>query len=100
MRPQLLQRRPDVREAETAADDPAIAEQALHFVGVRAGPDVEVLRATPQQQIAYAAPYEVGLETGGVEAIEHLERIGIDVLTREGMFAPGDDYGLDHGPVV
>ena len=56
----------DVREAEAASDDAAVAEQALHVLGTRARRDVEVLRFARQEEVADAAPYEVGLEPGAV----------------------------------
>jgi hypothetical protein len=90
----------DVRQPETAPDDPAVAEQPLHFVGMRARADVEVLGTTMEQEIAYAAPYEVGLEAGAVQFVEDAQGIRVDLLTREAMFAPGDDDWSDHASEV
>jgi len=89
-----------VGEAEAPTDDPAVAEQPLDFVRVRARPDVEVLGTTMEEEIAYAAPYEVGLEAGAVELVEDAQGIRVDVLTREAMFAPGDDDWSDHASEV
>ena len=90
----------DVRQPEAATDDPAVAEEALDVVRMSARPDIEVLRTTMEEQIAYAAPYEIGLEIGGVQAIEDAEGIGVDVLPREAMFAPRDDDWSDHASEV
>ena len=45
----------DVREAEAAADQAAVAEQALDLLGRRVGGDVEILRMAAEQQIAHGA---------------------------------------------
>ncbi len=50
----------DVREAEPAPDEEAVAERALHLVRLRARADVEVLRLAPQQEVAHAAAHEIG----------------------------------------
>ena len=49
-----------VRQAEAAADDPAVPEQLLDLVRVRSSADVEVLRPPAEQQVAHAAAHEVG----------------------------------------
>jgi hypothetical protein len=89
-----------VRESEPATDDPAVAEESLDVVRMSARADVEVLGTTMQQQIAYAAPHEIRLEVGCVEAIQDAEGIGIDVLPREAVFAPRDDDWGDHASEV
>ena len=91
-----LEAEADVCQPEASTDDPAVAEEALDVVRMSTRPDIEVLRTTMEQQIAYAAPYEIGLEIGGVQAIEDAEGIGVDVLPREAMFAPRDDDWSDH----
>lgn len=89
-----------VREAEAAADDPAVTEEALDVVRTRAGADVEVLGTTMEQQIAYAASDEIRLEAGRVQTVEDPEGIGVDVLAREAMFASRDDNWSDHATGV
>ena len=72
----------DVREAEAAADDPAVAEELLDLVGMRRGADVEVLRAAAEQQVADAAADEVRGVAVFVQPVQDLESVGIDVATR------------------
>ena len=50
----------DMREAETAPDQEAVAERALHLVRLRARTHVKVLGLAPQQEIAHTAAYEIG----------------------------------------
>ena len=90
----------DVGEPEPPSDDPAVAEEALDVVRVRARPDVEVLGTTMKEEIAYAAPHEIGLEVGRVQAVEDAEGIGVDVPPREAMLAPRDDNWSDHASGV
>jgi hypothetical protein len=53
-----------------------------------------------EEQIAYAAPYEIGLEARGVQAIEDAEGVGVDVLARELVLAARDDDWSDHASGV
>ena len=53
-----------------------------------------------EEQIAYAATYEICLEVRRVQAIEDAEGIRVDVLPREAMFAPRDDNWSDHASEV
>ena len=71
-----------VREVEAAADQPAVAEQLLHLVGMRVGRDVEVLRMQAEQQVAHGAADEKGLEAGVPQPVEHLQRVG-EMFARE-----------------
>jgi hypothetical protein len=91
---------PYVRQPEAAADNPAVAEEPLDVVRMSARPDIEVLRTTMEEQIAYAATYEISLEVRRVKAIQDAEGIRIDVLSREAMFAPRDDNWSDHASEV
>ena len=75
----------DVREAEAAADDPAVLEQAPDVVRGRAGDDVEVLRLAAEQQVADAAADEVG---GVIVAAEPLDDFGgVGVYPGSGLSA-------------
>jgi hypothetical protein len=85
-----------VREPEAAADDPAVPEQALHLIRVGGGPDVEVLRPAAQQQVADAPAHEVRRVIELCEAVEHLERVGVDVRAGNGVVGPGQDEGIRH----
>jgi hypothetical protein len=86
-----------VHETEAAADHPAVPEEALDLVGMRRGSDVEVFRAAAQKQIAHTSTDEVRGESRFLEAIEHLQRVGIDISTRERMFGTRDDGRRHHG---
>ena len=57
-------------EAESAADDATVAEQALHLTRRRRRHDVEVLRTSAEQQIADAASAEVGRESRPRDAVD------------------------------
>jgi len=85
----------DVGEPEPPADQPAVAEEAAHRLWRRVRPDVEVLGRPAEQEVPHASPHEVGLVPGGSEPVEHLQRVRIDVLARDGMLAPGADSGKD-----
>ena len=70
-----LQAKPDVREAEAAADDPAVPKELLDLVGMRRGADVEVLRPPAKQQVAHAAADQVRRRAGFVKPIEDFQCI-------------------------
>jgi hypothetical protein len=55
---------------------------------MRVGGDVEILGTPPEHQIAHAASHEVGELAGRDEAIEHLQHVGIDIATRDGVLGP------------
>jgi hypothetical protein len=69
----------DVREAEAAADYPAVSEQLLDLIRMRVGADVEVLRLTSEEKIAHAATDEVGGIVELLQAVKNLEGVRIDV---------------------
>ncbi len=64
--------------------------------GTGVGPDVEVLRGPPRQEVADGAADEVRLVPGPVEAVENLQGVGVDVAARDGVLGAGDDPGLGH----
>jgi hypothetical protein len=74
-----------VGEAETTADDPAVAEQLLDLVRVRGGADVEILGTAPEEQVANAAADEIGAMSVLVKAVKDLERVRVDVATGDRM---------------
>ena len=84
----------DVREAEAAADDPAVAKELLDLVRVRRRPDVEVLGPAVQQQVADASADQVRDVAVFVEPVENLERVGIDISAGDRM----DDAGRSSAP--
>ena len=86
----------DVGEPEAPADDAAVPEEAADVLRAGVGPDVEVLRGPPRQEIADGAADEVRLEPGPVQAVENLQGVGVDVAARDGVLGAGDDPGFGH----
>src|SRR6185369_12867601 len=86
----------DVGQAETPADDPAVAEQFLDLVRVRRRSDVEVFGPATQQQIANAAANEVRDVVMLVKPVKNLERVGVDVAARDLVFGSGHNGRLRH----
>ncbi len=80
-----------VRQAEAAADQPAVAEQLLDLLRRGVGGHVEILGPPPHQQVADGAADQVGTEPGLAQAVEHTQRIGTDVLARDGVLVARDD---------
>jgi hypothetical protein len=68
-----------MREPETAANHPAVLEQALDLVGMCRGADIEVLRPAAEQQIAHAAAHQIGNVVILMKPIEDFERVRIDL---------------------
>jgi hypothetical protein len=91
LRPEL-----HVHQPEAAADDPAVAEEALDLVRVRGGPDVEVLRPPSEQQIAHAAADEERPVLVLVEPRQHLQRVRVDHRSRDRMVGARDDRRRGH----
>jgi hypothetical protein len=73
----------DVGQPEPPADDPAVAEEALDLPRGRRRPDVEVLRAPVEQQIANAAADQVGGVIEAGQPPDDLDRLRIQVLDRD-----------------
>ena len=89
---------PDVGETEPAADDPAVPEQPLDLVRMRRRADVEVLRPAAEQQVADAAADEVGDVVVLVQPVQHLQRVGVDLLARDRVLRARHDDRLAHPP--
>ena len=68
----------DVRQAEAAADDAAVLEQAPDVVRRRAGDDVEVFRFATEHQVADAAADQVGGVVVATQALDDFGGVGID----------------------
>ena len=49
-----------------------------------------------EQQVAHAAADEVGDVIGLPQAVEHLQRVGVDVAARKRVLGARNDPGLDH----
>ena len=86
----------DVREPEAPADDPAVAKELLDLVRMRRCPDVEILWAAADEQVANAAADEIGDVVELPQPIENLERVGIDVAPRDRVLCARDDPRLGH----
>ncbi len=86
----------DVREPEAPADDPAVAKQLLDLVRMRRCPDVEVLWAPADEQVANAAADQIGDVVELPQPVENLEGVGIDVAPRDRVLCARDDPRLGH----
>ena len=86
----------DVRQAEAAPDDPAVPEQPLDLGRVRARADVEVLGPPAEDQVADAAADQVRRVIVLVQAVEHAQRVGVDVPARNGVIRARDDDRIGH----
>ena len=86
----------DVREAEAPADDPAVAKELLDLVGMRRCPDVEILGAPTDEQIANAAADEIGDVVELPQPVENFEGVGIDVAPRDRVLSARNDPRLGH----
>jgi len=75
----------DVGEAEAAADDPAVAEGAADLAGRGRGGDVEVLGLAAHQEVADAAPHQVGGVIEAGEAADDFHRVGVEVVLGDGL---------------
>ncbi len=80
-----------VRQAEAAADQPAVAEQLFDLLRRGIGGHVEILGPPPYQQVADGAADQVGTEPGLAQAVEHTQGVGTDVLARDGVLVARDD---------
>ena len=86
-----------VRQAEAAADDPAVAEEFLDLVRMGRGADVEVLRpaARGAGRARCRRPGRRCSPTS-LQPIQHLERVGVDVPARNRVLGPRDDHRFSH----
>jgi hypothetical protein len=62
---------------------------------MRIGPDVEIFRGQPEQQVPNAAADEVRSVPALVEPIQNLEGIRVDVAAGDLVLSPRDD-GWNH----
>ena len=84
----------DVHQAEAPPDEPRVAEQLAHLMGMRRGRDVEVLGPPPQHQVAHAAAHQVGDVAGVDQPVEHLEHVAVDIAAGDRMLGALQDAGL------
>ena len=81
-----------VRQTEPAADQPAVAEQALHLVRMRVRRNVEILRLPAQQEIAHATTRQIRQEPAFAKTIKNLQRLGRDLPATDGVLRTIDDH--------
>lgn len=62
-------------QAETTANQAAVAKQLLDLFRSGIGDHVKVFRLQSQQQIAYAATNQIGVKARLMQAVQNLERI-------------------------
>src|SRR5450759_3538982 len=86
-----------VHQPEATTDHKAVAKESLDLVRMRRGDDIEVFRPATEQQIAHASTDEVRDESRVLETVQHLQRVVVNVATRQGMFGARDDGRLHHG---
>ena len=86
----------DMGQAETTADEVAVTELALDFVGARISADIEIFWGTAEKEVADGTADKVSLVTELREAIENLKGIGVDVAAGDVVLGSGDDcrFGL------
>ena len=70
----------DVGEPEPAANDPAISKDPFDLARVCGRSDVEILGSSRKQQIADAPANEICLMIELAQAVQHLERVWIDLV--------------------
>jgi len=85
-----------VCQAKPAADDPAVPKELLDLVRMRGRADVEILRPPRQQQVANAPAHQVGDVIVFVKPVKNLQRVGIDVASRDFVLRAGYDGRLRH----
>ncbi len=86
----------DVGQAESAADNPTVAERPLDLVRLCGRADVEIFGTPAQEQVAYTATNEVGGMSQLLETIKNLQRVGVDIAPAQGMLGPWKDDGKHH----
>ena len=80
----------DVREAETAPDQTAVAEQLTHLIRRGVGRDVKIFWLFAKQQVADAAADQPGLVARLVEAVHDLEGVFTDIFAGNSMLLTRD----------
>ena len=73
----------DVRQAEAASDDAAVAEQRLDLGRRGAGGDIEIFGTAAEQQIAHATADEICGKSAASESADDFCGVGIDLILRD-----------------
>ena len=81
-----------MHDAEAAANNARGAEQGFGLFGRGVGGNVEILGLEPQEDVPDAASHDIGLVTGIVERIQHLEAAGADLLPGDAMFGTRNQH--------
>ena len=84
----------NVRQPETPANQAAIAEQGLDFLGMGVGRDVEVLGMQLEQCIAHPATYQKRLKPRFVQPVQDFERAFGNFCPRNIVGRAGNDLGF------
>ena len=84
----------DVNDAKAPADDARPPEKRLHRLGGGVGGHVEVLRGTAQQQVAHAAPHDVGAVAGMLQLFAGTQRSAGDLLAGKSQRLGGENAGF------
>ena len=83
---------------ETPPDNTAVTKQLADLFRQGVGYDIEIFRLAPKQQVTYTATDHVSLEAGILQTIQHLQRIGTDIVTGDVMFGARNDSRPDIKP--
>ena len=70
----------NVGKAETAADQPAVFEQAFNLFRCGIGNDIKVFWQFTQHKVADTATHQVRFKTGFIQAVQHFQRVITDVF--------------------
>ncbi len=89
-----------MRESESPSDDPAVSKEFLDLIRVCGRADVEVFRPPPEQQVAHTAAHQVRGVIELLQAVEHLERVWIDVASGEGVLGPGHGHRVRQSVIL
>jgi hypothetical protein len=90
-----------MRETESAADDPAVAEYLLDFMGSGIRGNIKVLGLAAEQQVAHPSPHEIGIISLLFQLVEHPDGIWTDPLAGDRVFGTGNDrwFYWTHGTI-
>ena len=83
----------DMGEAKAPADQPAVEEELADLLWGCVGGDIKVLGFATEQEVAHASANQVAPIPIGLQSVEHLEGIFIDVLSADtvlsALYNPG-----------
>jgi hypothetical protein len=81
----------NMSQAESAPDQPGIAEELTNLLRMGVCGHIKVLGGFAQQQIAYASPNEIGSKPVVVEPVENFQGIRVDETAGKGMLLTGEN---------